>query len=822
MVSALYWLLVIEIIGLMAFPVAFVLLPRLTDRGYSVAKPLGLLLLSWPLWFLGSLHVVPTTHCTLWGTLTLFSVASGWYAIRHHREMAEFFRRERHVILIGEGIFLLMYLAWVLYRAYDPSIDTTEKPMDFAFLNASVIANFFPPEDPWLRGYDVPYYYFGYLMMGNLTELTSIPSRISYNLALALIPALAATAAFGLVYNLIRTHGASVTRAVGFAILAPVLLLLVSNLEGILEFMRLRELGTASFWGWLGIKDLGTVDTSSWRPNDYLWWWRSTRVIDSLGPQGNSLDYTITEFPFFSFLLGDLHPHLMSIPFVLLFLTFSLDFFLSPVLIGARWVREHLCTVIVAALILGSLAFINIWDIVPFGVLWAAMMIFKASRQETHQKESGWAQIFPRVWLPIAVTLGLAILMYLPYYFSVDSQANGILPVGEVATRPIHFLIIWGLFLAILLPFLLRQFPMVLSMPSGNAALACLTCGTENPDPSRFCAKCGAVMDTARREFWPRAFIVLGLILLPFFIWAAWQLMWSTLTWSTAPLVVVTERFVNVLPLMLLLFVALYSLIRYAESRASTVMAFIFALISMALLLILGPEFLRVDDLFHNRMNTIFKGYYQAWILLVIASAFGLYFLSSMKPPSRVIFRLGMGGWWGLIGVLFIASLYYPVEAAFTKSGQFKGDTTLDGLAHIARGTSGEYAAIRWLQDNGKRGEGILEAVGDSWSSYGRISSSTGLPTILGWPWHEHQWHGSQKPFEGREEEVRTIYATTDASEAMRLLNKYDIQYVVLGPREVKSYGREGLAKFSQIGDAVFHLGDVTIYHVRSTKVTFQ
>lgn len=354
MVNALYWLLVIELIGLIAFPLGFALLPRLADRGYLVAKPLGLLLLSWPLWLLGSLHLVPTTPYTLWGTLALFSVASGWYAIRHREEIAEFFRRERHVILIGEGMFILVYLAWVLYRAYDPSINTTEQPMDFAFLNASVIANFFPPEDPWLRGSDVPYYYFGYLMMGNLTELTFIPSRISYNLALALIPALAATAAFGLVYNLIRAHGASALRAVGFALLAPVLLLLVSNLEGILEFVRLREWGTASFWEWLGIKDLVPVETSSWRPTDGGWWWRGTRVIDSLGPQGNSLDYTITEFPFFSFLLGDLHPHVMSVPFILLFLTFSLNFFLSPALIGARWVREHPGTVFMAALLLGG------------------------------------------------------------------------------------------------------------------------------------------------------------------------------------------------------------------------------------------------------------------------------------------------------------------------------------------------------------------------------------------------------------------------------------------------------------------------------------
>jgi YYY domain-containing protein len=810
-VSVIYWLLVIELIGLVAFPLAFAILPRLADRGYSVAKPLGLLLLSWFMWALGSLHLVPTNPYTLWCALVLFSVISGCYAYRRREEIIEFIRLERHSILIGEGVFLLLYLVCVIYRSYDPSIDTTEQPMDYAFLNASVLANFFPPEDPWLRGSDVPYYYFGYLMMGNLTELSFVPTRISYNLSLAIIPSLAATVAFGLVYNLIRTHGASAMRAVGFALLAPVLLMMTSNMEGILEFVRLREWGTASFWDWIGINDLGPVDVSSWRPNDYLWWWRSSRVIDSFGPQGASLDYTITEFPFFSFLLGDLHPHFMSIPFILLFVTFSLNFFLTPVYIGARWVRDNPGTVFVTALLLGALAFINVWDILPFAVLWAVLMVFKAIRQE----DGVWTNVVSLVWQPIGVTLFLATLMYFPYYLSMDSQASGILPVGEVGTRPIHFLIIWCLFLVILIPFLVRQIHSVLFVPADTSNVLCLSLEMGNSSQSNLCVDYETALRAPGKKFWPRVIIVIGLILLPFFIWMAWQLVWSILTWSTTPLVVGSERFLNIMPLVLILFVALYSLVRYVESGASHVLVFVLTLISLAMLLILGPEFLRVDDLFHNRMNTIFKVYYQAWILLAIASAFCLYFFSLMKFPSQWFLRLVMRGWWGLIGIVFISSLYYPVEAAFTKSGQFRGDTSLDGLAYIARSNSGEYAAIRWLQDNGKEGEAVLEAIGNSWSPFSRISSSTGLPTVLGWPWHEQQWRGSRELFEGREEDVRMIYDTLDVSEALRLIDKYDIRYVVVGQREKASYGTQGLLKFAQFADTVFSQDYVTIYSVR-------
>ena len=399
------------------------------------------------------------------------------------------------------------------------------------------------------------------------------------------------------------------------------------------------------------------------------------------------------------------------------------------------------------------------------------------------------------------MTLFLAIALYLPYYLSLESQAMGVLPVGEVGTRPVHFLIIWGLFLAMLLPFLLRQIPQALATDADA--------DTQPPVGLRsslagLVRSKGLLAPCDHRA---------GRGVSPLFVWATWQLAWSTLTWSTDPIVVVAERFLNTAPLALMLFVSLYSLILYAESGRSPAVAFALSMVSLALMLVLGPEFLRVDDLFHNRMNTIFKLYYQAWTLLAIASAFGLYFLNSTTPPSCSVYKWAMRGWWALAGGLFLASLYYPVEAVLTKGGN-GGETTLDGIAYISRSSPGEYAAIRWLRDNAEEGDGIVEAVGDSWSPYGRVSSSTGLPTVLGWPWHEHQWRGSRQPFEGREEDVRAIYSTTDASEAARLLEVYDVQYVVVGPRERASYGAGGLAKFSSIGEAVFESEDVTIYRV--------
>ena len=176
--------------------------------------------------------------------------------------------------------------------------------MDFALLNASIQASHFPPEDPWLAGYPISYYYFGYLMMGFLSQLTGIASNVSYNLSISLVPALAAAGVFGITHNLVRLSGGRQGMALGCGTIACVLLLIIGNLEGVVELIHSRGWGSEAFWAWVGVKGLeGGGSGGSVFPDQYLWWWRATRVIDTV-MDGRSLDYTITEFPMFSFLLG--------------------------------------------------------------------------------------------------------------------------------------------------------------------------------------------------------------------------------------------------------------------------------------------------------------------------------------------------------------------------------------------------------------------------------------------------------------------------------------------------------------------------------------
>ena len=156
MLNTLWWFITAEAIGLAVFPLAYFLFPRLRDRGYSLTKPIGLLLVGYLSWILAWMHVLPSVRLSIVAMLVVIAAVSARLAWSRRRELAEFIARERTAILVTEGIFVAVFLTWVLYRAFDPSISHTEKPMDFAFLNASVRTVFGSPEDPWLSGANRP------------------------------------------------------------------------------------------------------------------------------------------------------------------------------------------------------------------------------------------------------------------------------------------------------------------------------------------------------------------------------------------------------------------------------------------------------------------------------------------------------------------------------------------------------------------------------------------------------------------------------------------------------------------------------------------
>ncbi|NQW17793.1 MAG: hypothetical protein HQ478_09950 [Chloroflexi bacterium] len=799
MSETIRWLIVSEVIGLAAFPIAYAAFPSLKDRGWGLAKPLGLVLFSFVVWLTSYAPIIESTATTYW-VVTAVAAIFGWrYMAGRWSIVLRYVKGEWRAIAAVEILFLIFFFAWVAYRSYDPSISGTEKPMDFLFLNASTNATNAPPQDPWLAGSSVAYYYFGYWMLGGLTQMASVPTFISFNLSIALIAALSAGAVFSLTYNMVRSDRARQARAIGVGVLASVLLLVAANSIGVWEIGSLTGVGTEKVYDWVDIDRVEPAQNgNNWRPTDFWWWWHASRVINSYGDSGDQLDFTIQEFPFFSLLLGDLHPHLMSIPFVLLALAFLFQMLLSRDQFTLGWMAGNKLRVLLLAIVIGALGFINAWDIATLGSLLFIVVTIRAWR--SNQGNLARAIIAA---VPPSLLVGIAaIALYSPFYLgSFSSQVSPGAPIGAVvhSTRYVHFFTVWALPLLLVAP-----------MFVATARRPVVAVATWIIDPLRPSFRGTGGAPNADGLSATASWIIAALITAPFVVWAVVYLIVN----DDSLFRDIPQRFIDVLPLALASTAAMFVILWRARRGASDGQLFAIVLVGLSVYMMYGVELIFVRDLFNTRMNTVFKAYYQIWIFMAVAGAYGAHYWTSRQSTWKWSARVLSKSVAGVAAVLIVVAMYYPVAAAFSKSNGFSAEPTLDGLSFINASSQPEREAIKWISENTGVDDRLVEAVGGSYSEFGRISSATGRATVLGWEGHEHQWRGTREPFEGRAADIETLYKTDDVTNAKALLDRYDIEYVYLGARERGEYGPANFEKFDELGERVFEFDSTMIFRI--------
>ncbi len=813
MSETLLWWLMVQFIGLAALPLCLAFFRRLPDRGYAFSKPFGLIIGGYLFWILNTVRVLPNTQRGIAWALLLLAAGSALLAWSRREELLAFVWRHWRVIVLTEVLFTVAFVVAAYLRSFVPEISATEKPMDLMFVNAATLSERFPPHDPWLSGFSVSYYYFGYLLVAMVGKLAAVQTAIGYNLGLAMIAALAVTAAFGVVYNLVaarqgdaeegESEGVGLLgRPVLFGLGAALLVGLMGNLEGVLEFLAAHRVGWSGFWDWVNIEGLNASQGSdAWYPSEgwqYWWWFRATRM----DPAG-----AIEEFPFFSFLLGDLHPHVMSIPFVLLAVGAALALFRSEEPLDlVYWLRRPLALAALAIL-LGGLAFLNTWDMPTLGFVVIAVAL---ARNFLLAGRWRWDVVVDTLGFVVPVLVAAA-LAYSPFFLGgFDSQARGF-AVGEGdGSRLFHTLLFWGPFAVIIIPYALWRL-----------------------------RREGRWEVSRRSVMWslaPGVAIVL--------VWLAWDALAAIAGWGPFGAITdraaiiqlndpgswgerIAERGANWLTAVIFIgTLAVLLLALWRELRSSAALSerrgAIFALIlaATAVLLVLGAEFFFIMDVFASRMNTVFKLYYQAWLLLGLACGFALYELFSAWRPRFENVSLLRHAWAALVGLVLAGALLYPLGAILSRTDAFGGQRSLDGLAFVREGDPDEYAAIQWLAEHGDSDTVVVEAVGQSYETRSsRVSGRTGMPTILGWPGHELQWRGTSEPFAGREEDVARIYGSTDPEETMRLLEKYDATFVFVGSWEREQYPDQSLQKFEEMFEVAFQQGDVTIYRVGLSRL---
>jgi len=412
------WYTVIQLIHGAVWPLARSLFKHLPDQGYALSKTLGLLLVGALSWLGFAYGILPHSPIGSWIALGAVAIASrGLKTEPAQTDM----RRSWTARIAVEGLFLATFLGWIWVRMHDPDANHTEQPMDLMMLHGLWNANTFPPPDPWLANHPVGYYYFGYWLMLTPAKLAGIPPALAYNIGQACWLALLVTGCFGVVFNLIRAHG-GLTSALWGGIWAAFLVAFTSNVAGFLDANPFR-------------KD-SPVDTG-W------WWWKASRAIQDAGAAGQSVDM-ITEFPFFSYLLGDNHPHVLAMPFSLLTVGLALNLWfrprpslLPPQTVPNFWIRLRLAFqswpkvfplgwtgVWVSATVLGAALAANTWD---FPGQWGLLMGVAALawlRGDDPFPARLRRMLPPLLILALSITV-LAVAIYLPYLLYAQSQARG-------------------------------------------------------------------------------------------------------------------------------------------------------------------------------------------------------------------------------------------------------------------------------------------------------------------------------------------------------------------------------------------------------------
>ncbi len=832
----LVWWVLVTLAGAAALPACTRLLGGLPDRGYTLARAVGLLMTGFVFWLLGSLGFLRNTP----GNIVLsWLIVGGLSLIIYFRgvdrvDWKSWWRENRGVVITGELLFIGLLLGWSLVRAHLPDLRTTEKPMDLMFLSSIMRSPTFPPNDGWMADYSISYYYFGYFISAMLSKLSNISSTLGYSMTVALVVALTGLGGFGVGYNLIQARQNTVLdsrsvrwKSLSGGLLAMVMIVFMGNFQvPLVEFpyqtriapeWYLQLTGTQATTTYperevaraAGIPDSepitlnpGSIDVTQWGIERRGWWWfRASRVLNDYDLTGqvmpNWYAQPIDEFPQFSFLLADNHPHVTALPFVLLALGMSLNL----ILLGRSPQKGE---ILFYGFGVGALVFLNTWD----GPIYIITLVGAdgVRRLIRNQGRLGLSDLFGMAGFGIAL-VALTVIFYLPFLISFRSQAAGLLPNVITPTFFSHFFIMFGPFLLVLLMYLLKEslhvrewmnWSMGIRTALGVVGILVLVMlslilvallfvpealGLVNQFVAPFGGLSGALPSILGRRL---VTLPTTLVLILMLVIVSARLFPRVFHSSEVndDLSDRTQRMV----------------VNYSPSTGFTLL-----IIAIGAGLILVPEFFYLRDQFSTRINTVFKFYYQAWIVFSLASSFAIYTLlfDMSARIQRTVFRVTSGV---VVAVVILAGLWFPVygiyDRMFLESGRARSENpaplSMDGGSQMI--SSSDYEAITcWMGQLGDRVPVVVEALGGAYNpSFGRVAAISGVPSLLGWENHERQWRGStyDAAVGTRATDIPNLYTDMRWEEAQAIIQRYDIEYIFFGSSERQQYGSAGEEKF--------------------------
>lgn len=837
------WWFLVTLAGVAVFPLSVRLLGGLPDRGYTLARALGLLLVAFVYWILASYgFIVNTTSGMIlaWFIVLILGLLA-YFNIGERINWREYWRENRRVIVIAEILFITLFVIMFIYRAYQNDTATTEKPMEMMFISSIMRSETFPPNDAWMAGYSISYYHFGYIMTAMLTMLSGLHSGYGFSMMIALLFSLTGLTVFGVGYNMARSRAIqwSIRRfepsisknpAILAGLLATAFVLVMGNFQMPLVEMPFRsQSAPASYfewWGMQGFTDMESVGYSqenspfalttpldnpqSWGRD--WWWWHTSRILTDYNFDGTqAVIQPIDEVPAFSFVLMDVHPHVLALPFVAL----AIGMALNIVLLGRDPNRLE---ILLYGLMVGGLIFLNTWDGPIYLVLLVgADALRRLIKQDGYLLFDDWFEVFT---FGLSLT-GIAIVGYLPFLISFRSQAGGFIPNLMTPTLFRHYFLMFGPVLLLSGGFLIREIWQGIRTKRMNWKLGMIVSG----------AIVGVLL------LMMGLFILIG-VLLPESRTFVSQFIQSNGGWNVV-LPEMLSRQASTLLLPIILFLGLSAIVarlfpKQTENTPTDTLRISYTpatgitllLIAAAFGVTLVPEFVYLRDNFGTRINTIFKFYYQAWILLGIASSYAVYAMLFEPQAERKVSFIPRTVYTVILGFVLISCVPFLGFGMYTRAVleqqrhlipiEQQAPLTLDGRGD---GISADYFASVQCLGNLIQGDDVVvaEASRDTYNSpYGRLGAYYGLPTVINWENHQRQWRGATyADISGsRRADIDQLYSDLRWDFALPIIEQYAIDYIMYGATERNQYGVAGEDKFTENLSSVCEYGQVRVYVV--------
>ena len=701
------WYLLAAVLGFLGMSVTGRMFRRFDDKGWVFSKVLSIAVTGFVTWLLITAGILPFTTATCIGVTVACGALALIFYERERKQGFESLPIDHLGLVYGEELlFFALFLLWTYLAGFHPAAYGTEKFMDYGFMEAMMRSKTLPATDLWYSGGKINYYYGGQYFAVFLTRLSGTKVELTYNLMRTFVAGLAFILPFSLVRQMVKDRLGKKNN--GFKKALPAV-------AGALSGVAVSIAGNMHYVIYAQI--IPFIQKLTGQEVDSYWFPDATRYI-GFNPE-NEVDKTIHEFPCYSFVLGDLHAHVVNIMFVLLLLGLlyawmkkvrTVKFSPEKQGLAAFWKKQlFMPQLLSVAALLGMFHWTNYWDFVIYFVVTGGVVLFM--NIITMEGKIKW--ILAVTIAQAVEILVIATVVILPFTLNFETMVQG---VGIARHHSLfhQLLVLWGL-------------PVILTLAYVVALLAEKLRKKEN-----------------------RSFT--GLL--------------SSIS--------VPDLFVVIMGLC-------------------------------AIGLIMIPELVYVRDIYEKnsaRANTMFKLTYQAYIMFGMTMIYGIF-------RMLFVFRKKILKGIAVVGLTFFVWTcgYFgnSVQAWFGTVWDPSAYKGLNATAFLETDFPEDAKGIRWLKDNIKGSSVVLEANGDSYTDYERVSAMTGLPTVLGWYVHEWLWRNDVADLNLKSEEIQNIYTSTDEEQVKELLEKYDISYIFIGSCEREKYGSDLNSNLlKSLGETVF------------------